>query len=200
MRKPRRAEVAVALILSAACSVLAFFGPPPTYAFSVSDLESYDRLTRAEYFAGPAVGIGGEEPAESKALRSLAAHASGSKAFKYLLFSATPAGRLYALVGLRHTDPAFFWIAVQPFRFLPGEVETIFGCVGQRVAARELVATPEPNPVRLERGETLRQWWERRKPGDEFSLDILGGGYTSMFVDLDELRRPRPQLRAGARR
>jgi hypothetical protein len=173
-------------------SILVYFGLPPLLALTLDDFVSYQRLAAAEYFAGTAVGIAGVEPPESKALRSLAAHRDGGSAFKYLLFTGSRAGKMYALVGLRHTNPLFFRLAVQPFRFLPGEVDTISGCVGRKMETRELVESSRQNPVRLKRGETLVQWWKRRTPGVELNIDILGGGYTSMFIDLEELRQPLP--------
>src|SRR5581483_558060 len=117
----------------AAAAVLWFcvFGLPPRLTLSASERSSYDQLRSARYFAGPAVGIAGDEPPESKALRSLLSRREGGKAFKYLLFTGTPAGKLYGLVGLRHTNPVLFAVAVQPFRLWPGNVETIFGCVGE---------------------------------------------------------------------
>lgn len=169
---------------------LFLMGPPPSVALSASELSSYDHLLSAESFAGPAVGIAGTEPDESKAVRLLAASRNGGTAFKYLLIRGTTAGKLYALAGLRHTNPSFFQIVVQPFRIWPGEVQTISGCVGRSVEIRGLVSTRGENPVRLEPGETLAQWWKRRKPGVEVDIDIVGGGYTSMFIDFAELTRP----------
>jgi len=42
----------------------------------------------------------------------------------------------------------------------------------------------------LKRGETLADWWRRRKPGAEMNLDVIGGGYTSMFIHYTEFVRP----------
>jgi hypothetical protein len=180
----------IAALGVAVASWLFVFGLPPASQLTVEDLARYDRLSKAQWFAGPAVGIGGVEPPESKALRALASRPAGGRAFKYLLLTGTPAGKLYALVGLRRTNPVFFRIAVQPFRIWPGDVETLFGCLGQTVAVRELVESRGVKPVRLAPGETLNQWWKRRKPGVEVNIDIIGGGYTSMFVDIDDLTRP----------
>jgi hypothetical protein len=190
MKARKRFRWIIAVIAASVGAGLITMGLPPAFRLPVDDLVSYNRLSKAEYFAGPAVGIAGTEPQLSKDLRSLASHRGGGNAFKYLLFTGTPAGKMYALVGLRHTNPLVFWVAVQPFRVWRGEVDTIFGCVGQKVEIRELVETSGANPVRLKRGESINQWWKRRKPGVEVNIDILGGGYTSMFVDLDELRRP----------
>lgn len=190
MKTVKRFRWMIAALGAAIASWLLVFGLPPAWQLPVEDLVRYDLLTKAKWFAGPAVGIAGVEPAESKALRALASRPDGGRAFKYLLFTGTTAGKMYALVGLRHTNPLFFKIAVQPFRVLPGDVETFFGCVIQSVEVRELVETRGSNPVRLVQGEGLKQWWKRRKRGVAADIDILGGGYTSMFVDFDELSRP----------
>lgn len=180
----------IAALSVAIASWLLVFGLPPAWQLPVEDLVRYDLLSKARWFAGPAVGFGAVEPPESKALRALASRPEGGRAFKYLLLTGTTAGKMYALVGLRHTNPMFFQIAVQPFRVWPGEVETLFGCVIQGVDVRELVETRKSNPVRLANGETLGHWWKRRKRGVEVNFDILGGAYTSMFIDFDELIRP----------
>lgn len=185
----RLLSITVAVVLIAGTWLL-LFGLPPSLVLSVEELTSYNYLVSAEYFAGPAVGIAAVEPEESKALRLLAARPHGGTAFKYLLLRGTPAGRLYALVGLRHTNPRFFRVVVQPFRGWPGEVRTLFGCVGQSEKIRDVVSTRQNNPVRLKPGETLAEWWRRRSPGAEVNLDIVGGGYTSMFIDFEELTRP----------
>jgi hypothetical protein len=169
---------------------LAVFGPPPRLVLSPSAVAAYETLSKAEYFAGPAVGIAGVEPRESKALRSLAADPRGGSAFRYLLLNASPAARLYGLVGLRHTNPTLFRVAVQPFRIWPGDVQTWFGCGIRSEPVRDVVATRGEHPVRLRDGESLVEWWKRRPPQTGMDLDIIGGGYTSMFVDFAELRRP----------
>jgi hypothetical protein len=92
-------------------------------------------------------------------------------------------GRLYALAGLKRTNPSLFPVVVQPFKLWPGEVSTFFGCIISGEKVSELVASRGPNPARLRRGETLEQWWERRGRGHEWSVDIVGGGYSSMFLD-----------------
>jgi hypothetical protein len=102
--------------------------------------------------------------------------------FKYVLLRGSNAGRIYALIGLRRTSPWFFRAAVQPFRIWPGDVVTIFGCVGGGEPLRHIVSSDKNDPVRLRAGETLREWWLSHRPG-ELNLDVIGGGYTSMFFD-----------------
>jgi hypothetical protein len=54
----------------------------------------------------------------------------------------------------------------------------------------EVVSTRGKHPVRLRSGETLVDWWKRRPPKAGVDLDIIGGGYTSLFVNFGELTRP----------
>src|ERR1043165_4598686 len=168
------------------------FGPPPSWILAAQDKANYQRLLHAPYFASRAVGFLAVEPPEASAFVALASHRGGGTALKYALLRGTPAARIYALVGLRRTDPAFFWIAGQPFRVLPGTVTTFFGCVLSAEPIRTVVATDKDNPVRLRNGETLRHWWQRRPQGAPADLDVIGGGYTAMFFEWDELVRPRP--------
>ena len=75
-------------------------------------------------------------------------------------FTGSRAGKLYGLVGLRHTNRRLFTVAVQPFRIWPGEVETQFGCIGQSVPVREVVENPAA--VRLNVGESVGDAFRRR--------------------------------------
>jgi hypothetical protein len=185
-----RARKAAFVIASALGLWVVVIGLPPTLLLSPGDTANYQLLLKAKYFSGRAVGFLAVEPPEARAFVSLAGHRGGGTAFKYLLFRGTPAAKIYALVGLRRTNPAFFSVAVQVFRFWPGEVETFFGCIIQKEPIATVVATDKPGAVRLKHGETLVDWWRRRMPGVEVSLDVIGGGYTSMFFDWDQLARP----------
>jgi hypothetical protein len=120
----------------------------------------------------------------------LAAHPRGGTAFKYILQRGTNEAKIYALVGLRRTNPLFFRIAVQVFRFWPGNATTFFGCIISSEPVRVLVATDKPNPVRLRQGQTLAEWWRHRPRGAEVHLDVIGGGYTGLFFEWSELTRP----------
>ena len=179
-------------MVATATAWLIVFGPPPTWILSPEDRANYERLLHAQYFASRAVGYAAVEPPEATAFVALASHPGGGTAFKYALLRGTAAARVYALVGLRRTNPAFFWTAVQPFRILPGEVDTFFGCIISSEAVRTVVATDKENPVRLRNGETLQHWWRSRRPGTPANLDVIGGGYTGMFFEWDELIRPQP--------
>ncbi len=175
---------------AAALLWLVVVGAPPSLVLSDTSLAHYRCLRDTKAFSGAAVGIAGEEPAESKAIRALTADRRGGTAFRYLLFTGSRAGKLYGLVGLRHTNRRLFTIAVQPFRVWPGEVETQFGCIGQSVPVRDVVENPAA--VRLNDGESVGDAFRRPKRATLMELDIIGGGYTSMFVDYAEFISPEP--------
>jgi hypothetical protein len=173
MRKKRARNIAFVIVVTLVAWVV-IVGLPPTLLLSPGDRADYERLVNAKYFAGPAVGFLAVEPPEARALVSLAAHPGGGTAFKYLLVRGSPAGKIYGLVGLRRTNPAFFRVAVQVFRFWPGEVDTFFGCVIQTEPIRTVVATDQAGrrsvaarrnargmvgaPAARSRGEPRRHW------------------------------------------
>lgn len=174
---------------------IAAFGLPPSWILSREQKADYELLVAAKYFASRAIGYAAVEPPEARAFMSLASHPGGSTALKYLLLRGSPAGKIYALVGLRRTNPWFFSIAVQPFRVWPGEVTTFFGCIISEEPFRTVVATDQPNAVRLAQGQTLKDWWQHRR-GTRPDLDIIDGGYTAMFFEWDEYARPAPEFAA----
>ena len=171
---------------------LAAWGLPPRLVLNAADYEQYRILRDAEFFSGPAVGYGGLTPPEMVAFRHFARHSRGGTTFKYLLLTGSLPAKMYALTGLRRSNPTFFRVAVQPFKLLPVFVPTFFGCIigGERAAS--LVESDEPDAVRLRKGQTLEAWWEERrgKGGGTLHLDIVGGGYTSMFLDPPRARNP----------
>jgi hypothetical protein len=100
----RRKIVVVAAVLTGAW--LLIMGAPPSLMLPPTERAHYETLVNAKFFAGPAVGFLVVEPDEARAFVTLAAHPRGGTAFKYLLLPGTMAGRIYALVGLRRTNPA----------------------------------------------------------------------------------------------
>ena len=191
MVMPRKRAIRVAFIVgSGVLAWIVVFGLPPSWVLSPEQKSNYELLLNAQYFASRAVGYAAVEPPEARAFMSLATHRGGATALKYLLLRGSPAGKIYALIGLRRTSPLFFWVAVQPFRIWPGEVVTFFGCILSEEPVRTAVVTDKPNPVRLRRGQTLRDWWQHRKRGTEANLDVIGGGYTALFFEWNELARP----------
>jgi hypothetical protein len=165
-------------------------GLPPSVVLSTQEMAHYETLRSAKYFASRGVGIAGVEPPEARAFVALARSSHGATAFKYLLIRGSMAGKVYALVGLRRVSPAFFQLAVQPFRVWPGEVDTFFGCILSLQPVRTLVESDEPEAVRLRPGETLVDRYRSRGLRKRFVLDVVGGGYTSMFLEWEQLARP----------
>ena len=163
-------------------------GLPPSLILTRHERAQYEILRDAKYFASRAVGFGAVEPPEARALVTLAKSRHGGTALKYLLVRGSVAAKVYALVGLRRTNPIFFRIAVQPFRVWPSEVVTFFGCI----ISSERVATivEQPGAVRLQPGQTLVDWYRSRPRGRPVVVDIVGGGYTSMFLEWEQLTRP----------
>jgi len=60
--------------------------------------------------------------------------------FLELLRTATPAGRIYALAGLRATNPRLFRDVATPFRRDRVTVTTFFGCIVSEMTTAQLVA------------------------------------------------------------
>ncbi|MBC7818984.1 MAG: hypothetical protein IAG10_19010 [Planctomycetaceae bacterium] len=167
---------------------LAAWGLPPSVVLTAADFEKYRVLRDADFFYGPAVGYGGVTPPEISAFRHFAHHQRGALVFRYLLLT----GSLPALTGLRRSSPMFFKVAAQPFKLVPTSVPTFFGCIigGETVAS--LVRSEEPDAVRLRNGQTLESWWDARRGtgSGTLHLDIVGGGYTAMFLDPPRARKP----------
>ena len=174
---------------------LVVLGPPPSLFLSSSQRAEYVCLLNAGYLAAPAVGPAGVGPPQARAFVNLANARGGGTVMKYVLLRGSAIARIYALIGLRRTNPIFCSIVIQPFRFSRAKVKTNFGCFGNTQQVCDLVVSD--GAVQLRRGETLARWL-RRTPRVLPQLDIVGGGYTSMFFDFDELDRPAAPLRAGA--
>ncbi|HEV7768580.1 MAG TPA: hypothetical protein VGQ76_26520 [Thermoanaerobaculia bacterium] len=186
---PKTQRVVAGLVLLVFVGILTF-GVPPILYLSGDDRAAYDLVANAEYFSTPHVGIGGDTPDVVHAFRRLSRH-QRSAAFRHMLLSGSPAGRLYALTALRRLNPAVFWPAAQILRFWPGQVQTLSGCVGETVPTKVVVAAHEEPIIRLSSGETLNEWWRHRPATDEqWQCDIARGCYTSMFLDEAEPVQP----------
>ena len=182
-RRTSRIVLAVAVVLAV---IVGVFGLPPSIALSEAELGDYRTLLNATEFAGPSVGFAGVTPEVVAALRRLERSENGSTAFKYAVLQGTTAAKLYGLVGLKRRSPVTFAVFVQPFRVWPGDVPTFFGCIMSAEKTRHIVTAPDGTGVRLQKGETLDDWWSRNRRSGEVQLDIIGGGYTAMFFDPPE--------------
>lgn len=88
-----------------------------------------DRLRHTESFAIGGIGIAGSMSAGESALRTLLQQADATVQLETLLAKAAPAGRLYALLGLRVHDRAAYEVALKSFGVPDVTLETIGGCI-----------------------------------------------------------------------
>jgi hypothetical protein len=88
-----------------------------------------DQLRRIESFAVGGIGVAGTMSEGERSLRNLLEDPVATVKLEGLLTKATPAGQLYALLGLRLHDRAAFERAAKDFHMPDVEVETIAGCI-----------------------------------------------------------------------
>ena len=90
---------------------------------------AYRLLASSREFCSSAVSDGGELPEEGYALRMLLARSDAREVFRALVTeSRTPAGELYALCGLKSTDPTRFWPLARDRLARRESVTTFEGC------------------------------------------------------------------------
>ncbi len=98
-----------------------------------------DRLQHIESFAIGGIGIAGTTSDGERALRVLLQDQKASGQLQNLLAHATPAGQLYALLGLRVRDRAAYDQALQTYKAPEVEVETIGGCIISHAPFKQLL-------------------------------------------------------------
>jgi hypothetical protein len=208
-----RACSSLALALLAACSAdvpmngaRPVEGPPvvaraePRAALSPEGAQAWRILRDAERFTDDAIYDGGTTPVEVRAWRWLMREPQAGAAFAQLLEAATLPGRLYALCGLYYSDPAGFATAVEPYRASDATLFFQTGCVGLAdMPVAELIEARRMPAIRLaSRDESIEAWTRRTANAEGYQLDILGGGYPSLFregggwqaVELEDLHDP----------
>ncbi|HJR66297.1 MAG TPA: hypothetical protein VJ802_07685 [Gemmatimonadaceae bacterium] len=120
---------------------------PPTIHSPISAVaESMDILRHAPRFEAAAVGYSGSVPTSVVAWLTVVRSAAPDSLLRKLLQTATPAGQLYALAGLRVTNPELFAETARDFRTFHPTVPTLAGCIGGSELVRTIVSD-------LERGE-----------------------------------------------
>jgi hypothetical protein len=97
------------------------------------DLESAGR------FALGGIGVAGTMSAGERALRDVLNHPDAVARLEALIPTASPAGKLYALLGLRLRDHAAYERALEKCRALEAKVETARGCILDHESFRGLV-------------------------------------------------------------
>ena len=104
---------------------------------AVSDLE------HAKFFALGGIFEDGRMSEGERGLRALLGSSDASVRLQSLVAHASPAGRLYALLGLRLRDRAAYTPALEMLRHEDVQVETMRGCIVGRESFRALVSEIE---------------------------------------------------------
>ena len=96
-------------------------------------------LQSAGSFALGGVGVAGTMSSGERALREVLKNPDAVARLEALLPNASPAGKLYALLGLRIRDRAAYERALEKCRTIDATVETARGCMLSREPFRDLV-------------------------------------------------------------
>ncbi|MFL6518701.1 MAG: hypothetical protein ACJ8NS_00615 [Chthoniobacterales bacterium] len=114
-------------------------------------------LQSAGSFALGGVGVAGTMSAGERALREVLKQPDAVTRLETMLPGASPAGKLYALLGLRIRDRAAYQRTLEKFRSTDAKVETARGCILTQESFRDLVKE-------IERGQydtfLAREWPE----------------------------------------
>ncbi|BCU76947.1 hypothetical protein [Luteolibacter sp. LG18] len=101
--------------------------PPPAQAEPADKAPA--QLRAATQFTIGGVGFAGTRSAAENAFRALLTRADAVAECKKLVASATPAGQLYGLLGLKLQDPKAFDEAFPAFKDSKAAVSTAAGCM-----------------------------------------------------------------------
>jgi hypothetical protein len=125
-----------------ALSIVALVFATLAFADPLED-QPYRILKGAERFSIGGVGYAGSLSREERAFRVVWHRSSASDDFRRLISEATIAGRLYALLGLRHLDAPSFQAELRRYLRSDAAVETWSGCLVHRQPAAEVAADIE---------------------------------------------------------
>lgn len=103
------------------------FRPPEPYV-PPTPQQAYLNLLSAKMFALGPVGYAGNLSSEEESYRSIAGSTNALNLFSMTLTNAGPAGKIYALFGMRQFAPSFFEIHRREFSTSDVEVEVMKGC------------------------------------------------------------------------
>ena len=129
-------------------------GVPPIYAAPETALH------KTSTFALGGVGVAGSMSEGERALREVLKERDAVTRLESVLRDASPAGQLYALLGLRLRDRPAYERALEKYGENDANVQTMRGCILQRESFLKLVEE-------IERGEydsfLAREWPEHRR-------------------------------------
>jgi hypothetical protein len=117
-------------------------------------------LQKAGSFAMGGVGVAGTMSAGERALRQILKEPDAVSRLESMIPNATPAGKLYALLGLRSRDRVAYERALEMCRSTDTKVQTARGCMLSQESFRDLVKE-------IERGNydasLLHEWPEHAR-------------------------------------
>jgi hypothetical protein len=112
-------------------------------------------LRKTDLFALGGIGVAGTMSEGERALREVLKESDVAVRLEKLLSDASPAGKLYALLGLRLRDRAAYQRALEKLRTTNAKVQTARGCILQQESFGDLVKE-------IERGQydnfLAREW------------------------------------------
>lgn len=190
-------EIAVLTIGVALAFGVRGLEPSSTAALTSRQREAFEYLRTAERLEMPTVGFLVARSRGYLAMRILRRSVNADAAFKELLQSGTPAGQLYGLCGLYHSDPIRFSSALPRYRADTGTVEMFWGCIIDTHKVSEIACSE--NGLRVPRGGAVEKIWEAQRDRDP---DICGGALPAIFGERDynEADALRDEQRADFRR
>ena len=100
-------------------------------------------LRKTETFALGGIGYAGIMSEGERTLREILKEPDPARRLERVLPDASPAGRLYALLGLRVRDRAAYQRALEKYRTNSAKVQTMRGCILQQESFGKLVTLIE---------------------------------------------------------
>jgi hypothetical protein len=130
----------------------------PLACLGVMPVDPYAGVRKAGSFAMGGVGEAGTMSAGERTLRQILKEPDAAARLEAMLTTATPAGQLYILLGLRSRDRAAYERVLEKLCSVDAKVETARGCMLSQENFRDLVKE-------IERGQydaQLAQDWPER--------------------------------------
>ena len=176
------------LALVTALTIVGLVSLDQVPAASVEREQAVKVLSTTDEFADAYVGFVGGPSAQACAFRTVLDQPDADRLFKQILTRARPAGRLYALCGLYFTDHERFLKEIPSYRKSADSVATFSGCLMGRAPIASLVELSGARVVRLrDPSETMQEWRSRNQDSSgwqDYSIDILGGGWPARFKEM----------------
>jgi hypothetical protein len=123
----------------AVVACVSILGVTPSVDANAAGPRASGSLARENTFALGGVGVAGTMSGGEKDLRAVLKEVDAVQQLQSLLKNASPAGQLYALLGLRLRDRPAYDQAVPEFRKRSDEVSTLRGCIMMKEKMESIV-------------------------------------------------------------